>query len=65
MPISGQIGMIKLLMSKGYKYQASIPLEKVIKVGEEPASTVNTPSAAGGKKDPKKKLPAKDPKKPT
>ena len=65
MPISGQIGMIKLLMSKGYKYQATIPLEKVIKVGEEPASTVNTPSAAGGKKDPKKKLPAKDPKKPT
>ncbi len=54
-PISGQIGMIKLLMSKGYKYQAQIALEKTIKVGEEASSGVPTPSAAGGKKDPKKK----------
>jgi hypothetical protein len=49
--------MIKLLMDKGYKYQASIALEKTIKVGEEQVSSVaTTPAAsAGGKKDVKKK----------
>jgi hypothetical protein len=64
-PVSGQIGMIKILMAKGYKYQASIPLEKVIKVGEEPSSVATTPAAgAGAKKDNKKKPQAKDVKKP-
>ena len=63
-PISGQVGMIKLLMAKGYKYQASIPLEKTIKVGEDPISSSTTPSAAVGKKDPKKKPQAKEVKKP-
>jgi hypothetical protein len=28
--------MIKLLMSKNYKYEAVIPLERTFKVGEEP-----------------------------
>jgi len=65
-PVSGQIGMIKLLMAKGYKYQATIPLERTIKVGEEAVSNVNTSSAVGGKgKDSKKpgKPGPKDPKK--
>ena len=56
--------MIKLLMAKGYKYQASIPLEKTIKVGEDPISSSTTPSTAVGKKDPKKKPQAKEVKKP-
>lgn len=63
-PVSGQIGMIKLLMAKGYKYLASIPLEKTIKVGEDPISSSTTPTAAVGKKDAKKKPQAKEVKKP-
>ena len=53
-------------MAKGYKYQATIPLERTIKVGEEAVSNVNTSSAVGGKgKDSKKpgKPGPKDPKK--
>ena len=29
--VTGSVGMIKLLMSKNYKYEASIPLERQIK----------------------------------
>jgi hypothetical protein len=46
--VSGSIGMIKLLMSKGYKLEYSIPLDKVVKPGDE--LVVKSPS----KKDPKK-----------
>lgn len=29
--VTGSVGMIKLLMSKNYKYEVSIPLERQIK----------------------------------
>jgi hypothetical protein len=50
--VTGSLGMIKLLMSKGYKLQATINLEKTIKFNEdlEPA-----PVEKGGKKPVEKK----------
>lgn len=62
--------MIKLLMSKGYKYEATIDLERHVKLGEElPSQSANTSSATAGKggKDGKRAAPAgksKDTKKP-
>ena len=32
--VTGSIGMIKLLMSKNYKYEVAIPLERQIKPNE-------------------------------
>lgn len=33
--VSGSVGIIKLLMSKNYKVEISIPLERTVKPGEE------------------------------
>jgi hypothetical protein len=42
--VIGQVGMIKLLMAKGYKYEATINLERTVRMGEEVPS-VNTSNA--------------------
>jgi hypothetical protein len=52
--VIGQVAMIKLLMAKGYKYEATINLERMVRMGEEVPS-VNTLNANNAKgKDSKK-----------
>ena len=50
--VSGSLGMIKLLMSKNYKYDVAIPLEKQVKFGEDsgPAQAQPIQDKAGAKK---------------
>ena len=40
--VSGSVGMIKLLMSKNYKVEISIPLERQVKSGEDFLSPPST-----------------------
>lgn len=57
--VTGTLGMIKLLMSKGYKLEITIPLEKHVKLGEELYGGMQAAQAAtkaeAGKKDTGKK----------